>query len=132
MWVMLRSCVKRGERLFFAVARFCVIRSMGITKYLTCTALGFALLPPSCAPKATVVVEAPVKIKQEIAPEPAAPELSVPAQVEDGLRMPDMLAMPSEGDFRSTNPAAPKTGNASGAVISRPPADASMQVKPKE
>jgi hypothetical protein len=86
----------------------------------------------SCAPKATVVVEAPVKIKQEKAPEPVAPESSAPSQVNDGLRMPDMLAMPSEGDFRSTNPAAPKTSNASGAVISRPPADASSQVKPKE
>lgn len=132
MRVMLRSCVKGGERLFFAVARSCVIRSMGITKYLTCTALGFALLLASCAPKATVVAEAPVVKKVEKTPEAIAPELSVPAQVEDGLRMPDMLAMPSEGDFRSTNSAAPKTGNASGAVISRPPADASTQVKPKE
>ena len=128
---MLHSCAGSGKRLFFAVARFCVIRSMGITKYLTCTALGFALLLPSCAPKATVVVEAPVLKKVEKVQEPVAPELSVPAQVDDGLRMPDMLAMPSEGDFRSTSPGAVKSSDSSGAVIARPPVDPASRLKPK-
>jgi hypothetical protein len=105
---------------------------MGISKQLACAALGLAGLMVSCAaPKATVVEQAPVKIKEEKAPEPVAPELNVPAQVDDGLRLPDMLAMPSEGDFRSTSPGAVKTSNSSGAVISRPPVDTASQVKPK-
>ena len=65
----------------------------------------------------------------EKAPEPVA-DPAMPAQEDDGLRMPDMLAMPGEGDFRSTNPAAPKAGAASGAVIARPPTDPPTRVKP--
>jgi hypothetical protein len=132
MWEMLHSCAKSGKRFSSAVARLCASQTMGITKYLACAALGLPWLMVSCvAPKATVVDQAPVKVKQEQAPVPAAPDLSVPAQVDDGLRMPDMLAMPSEGDFRSTSPSAVKSSNSSGAVIARPPVDASSQAKPK-
>jgi hypothetical protein len=105
---------------------------MGISKQLAYVAPGLAGFMVSCAvPKATVVEQAPVKVKQEKMPEPVAPELNVPAQVDDGLRMPDMLAMPNEGDFRSTSPDAVKTSNSSGAVISRPPVDPASQTKPK-
>lgn len=87
----------------------------------------------SCAsPKATPVAEAPVAKKQEEkVPEPMVEEPSLPVMPDDGLRMPDMLAMPDEGEFRSTNPV-PKTGTQSGAVISRVPTDPPSRVKPSE
>jgi hypothetical protein len=105
---------------------------MEMMKHKVCVVIGMAVAMMSCAaPRATVVAEAPVA-KKETAPEPQAPvpaEPSMPA--DDGLRMPDMLAMPQEGDFRSTNPSAPKTATQSGAVISRPPTDPPSRVKPK-
>jgi hypothetical protein len=75
------------------------------------------------------VAEAPVKTEKppELAEAPA--ETTLP--VDDGLRMPDMLAMPDEGDFRSTNSAAARTGSPSNAVIARPPADPPARTKPK-
>jgi hypothetical protein len=104
---------------------------MGTTKNTVCLVLGFVWALASCAPKATVVAEAPVVKKVEKAPEPVVEEPAAPIQEDDGLRMPDMLAMPGEGDFRSTNPAAPKTGTSSGAVIARPPTDPPARVKPQ-
>ncbi len=89
----------------------------------------------SCAPpKAAVVAPPPVALKKEqkspaavVSAEPAVPELP-----DDGIRMPDMLDLPSDGDFRATNPAAPVNRSESGAVISRPPTDPPSRVKPKE
>jgi hypothetical protein len=95
---------------------------------------GLAMASLSCVPpKATVVAESPVK-KIEKAPEPAAvPEPLIPELPgDDGLRMPDILAMPEDSDFRATNPVVPKSGPDSGAVISRPPTDPPSRVKPKE
>ena len=105
---------------------------MEMIKHKVCVVIGMAVAMMSCAvPKATVVVEAPAT-KKEKAPEP---EVAVPSeptpQEDDGLRMPDMLAMPQEGDFRATNPAAPNTGTQSGAVIARPPTDPPAREKPK-
>jgi PBP1b-binding outer membrane lipoprotein LpoB len=101
-------------------------------KQKVCVVIGMAMAMMSCAaPKATVVAEAPAP-KTETAPQPEVPAPTETApQEDDGLRMPDMLAMPQEGDFRSTNPSAPKTTNQSGAVISRPPTDPPSRVKPK-
>jgi hypothetical protein len=73
----------------------------------------------ACAPpKAIVVQEAPAskplaKPPQEtsIAASPALPEAQA-----DGIRLPDMLGMPGENEFRTSRPAS------SGAVIARPPA----------
>jgi hypothetical protein len=87
-----------------------------------------ALLAPamallSCAaPKAIVVEETrdkPIVEKKEESV--AAAEASTPDTPDDGIRLPDMLGMPGEGEFRSNRPA---TGGASGAgaVIARPPA----------
>ncbi len=51
----------------------------------------------------------------------------------DGIRMPDLLAMPTDADFRPTNPAATQAqaGGPSGAVIARPPTDPPSRIKPK-
>ena len=105
---------------------------MGITKNTACRVFGIVGMLVSCAPKATIVAEAPAPKKVEKAPESVAQEPAVPTQEDDGLRLPSMLAMPEAGDFRSTNPTAPKTGSQSGAVISRPPTDPPSRVKPKE
>jgi hypothetical protein len=105
---------------------------MEMMNYKVCAVIGMAVATMSCAaPKATVVAEAPLEKKVK-APEPEATVTAEPTlPVDDGLRMPDMLAMPQEGEFRSTNPNAPKTVNPSGAVISRPPTDPPSRVKAK-
>jgi hypothetical protein len=102
---------------------------MGIMTYRTCGMLGMAMALMSCAaPKATVVAETPA-VKNEKPATPALEPANPPLPVDDGLRMPDMLAMPDAGDFRSTNSSATMTGNSSGAVISRPPTEAPPKPK---
>lgn len=80
----------------------------------------FALL--CCAPPKAIVVEEPgvrpkVENKQETAAVP-----SEPAVDDDGIRLPNMLGMPGENEFRSSRPA---TGgpSGSGAVIAKPPVE---------
>lgn len=91
--------------------------------------LGVVWALASCAaPKAIVVEQSPVPKKQEGAPVPVVAESELPALPDDGIRMPDMLGMPGDGDFRSTNPIGVKEA---GAVISRPPTDPPSRVKPK-
>ena len=82
-----------------------------------------ALALLSCAaPKATIVAENPVPetkpAENTVASEPVAPK-----EPDDGIRLPDMLGLPDEGELRS---AATSPGKApeSGAVIARPPAEA--------
>ena len=90
----------------------------------------------SCAPpKAIVTTAGPpaagkVEKKPEVvvAAEPTVPELPQ----DDGIRMPNMLDLPTDGDFRATNPAASGIRGESGTVISRPPTDPPSRVKPKE
>jgi len=75
----------------------------------------------SCAaPKAEVVAETPKPKPLEKSVEPI-PELPEPGQADDGLRLPDMLALPSEGDLNSSLPV-PRPSDG-GAVIARPPTD---------
>jgi hypothetical protein len=99
------------------------------------TSLGLGLVVGSCAPpKALVIEEAPVQQKKVVEPkvEPVAvPELPVTGLPDDGIRMPEMLNMPGEGEFRATNPALPKLPGEAGAVISRPPTDPPSRVKPQ-
>jgi hypothetical protein len=92
--------------------------------------IGMALA--SCAaPEAAVVEQAPTPPQNEkVAPEPAAPEPDLAAFPDEGLRLPEMLDLPSDGDFRATNPPASKVGSDAGAVISRPPTDPPSRVKP--
>lgn len=108
--------------------------NMTIPKMLPCVLCGLVLALASCAaPKAVVVAAAPLEKKKEPkVPEPVAPDPLLPGLPNDGIRGGDtMLALPGEGDFRATNPALPKPGGGSGAVISRPPTDPPSRVKPK-
>ena len=98
-------------------------------KYIGSALIGLALA--SCIPpKAVAVAEAPVQ-KKEKPPEPVATVPELPTAPDDGLRMPDMLNLPSDGEFR-TAPGAVKTGSEAGAVIARPPTEPPPRVKPKE
>ena len=86
---------------------------------LACCASALALL--SCAaPKAIVVEEAPKTKTGEIV---AVPEPVVPNEPDDGIRLPDMLGLPDEGELRSSASLPGKTPE-SGAVIARPPSGA--------
>lgn len=103
-------------------------------KITTCALFGVALAAVSCVPpRATVVAPAPVvKTKERKAVEPstaAVPEL--PTMPDEGIRMPDMLGLPTDGDFQATSPVLPRTGPGTGSVISRPPTDPPSRVKPK-
>lgn len=80
------------------------------------TILLAALCLASCAPpKAIVIAEAPKKI---VPVAPAAPV--IPAPVDDGLRLPDMLALPDENQLRSAAPLK-KEGDAT--IIASPPTE---------
>jgi hypothetical protein len=88
---------------------------------LACLASTMALL--SCAaPKAIVVIEEPpvsateTKAVPAMASEPAAPEMP-----DDGIRLPDMLGLPDEGELRSASTTPGNGIPESGAVIARPP-----------
>ncbi|MBJ7425012.1 MAG: hypothetical protein JHD23_11035 [Akkermansiaceae bacterium] len=84
--------------------------------FLTCTGLGFFGLLVSCvAPQATSGTATPAVPSQAAAPPPVPPEQ--PALVDDDVRLPDMLVLPDEGDFRASRPPAAQ----SGAVIAKPP-----------
>jgi hypothetical protein len=88
----------------------------------------------SCAaPKAIVVAPPPAPEKpQQAVVEPVVSEPAIPSKKpDDGIRLPDMLAMPEEGEFRATNPSAPKPDGGSGAVIARPPTEPPSRPKPK-
>ncbi|MEO5916710.1 MAG: hypothetical protein ABIS50_20955 [Luteolibacter sp.] len=95
--------------------------------------LGLAMAAISCAaPKAPVVAEEPVEKKQEKVPEPLVQEPEMPAlPSDDSPRLPgQMLDLPSDGDFRPSNPVLPKVG--AGGVVIRPPTDPPSRVKPKD
>jgi len=82
----------------------------------------FALL--CCAPPKAIVVEEPgvrpkVEDKQETA---GAEQPSTPAVEDDGIRLPNMLGMPGENEFRSSRPASGGSSG-SGAVIAKPPVE---------
>jgi len=73
-----------------------------------CAAAAFALA--ACATDTPADTETPVAgAAAESAPaeEPAAEDVeesSAPAAVAEGLRLPDMLSLPGENQFRATNP----------------------------
>ena len=81
----------------------------------------------SCAtPEAVVVEETPAANapKEEKPAEPSTPEESALAgPPDDGIRLPDMLGLPSESEFHGTRPSAANPASGSGAVIARPPSE---------
>lgn len=86
----------------------------------------------ACAtPKATPVATPPLAVKPEEKKELMGPPLNpvLPTIPDDGIRMPDMLTMPSDNDFRPTF-RDPSTGGV-GPISSRPPMDPPERVKPK-
>jgi hypothetical protein len=89
----------------------------------------FALL--ACGPPKAIVVEEPTDgPATQASKHPGPAGLNEPALPDDGIRLPDMLTMPGDGEFRAGLPNAPKDG--AGAVISRPPTDPpSRPKKPK-
>ncbi len=92
-----------------------------------------ALALVACAAPKAVVVEDPAAlpklelaaVESDVAATPAAPALP-----DDGLRMPDMLAMPGDIEFRATSPMLPAVGGDTSAVIARPPTDPPSRPKP--
>ncbi len=77
----------------------------------------------SCAaPKAEIVKEAPAPKTKSTQPVAAIePATATHKKPDDGIRLPNMLDLPAESEFRSTRPAAPS--NSTGAVIARPPTE---------
>jgi hypothetical protein len=123
----LRSCVSVGKALCSARP---IHGSIMVTmKFVSLARIAPALALLSCAaPKATVVAPAPAPKKSQA---PAEPGFSEPALPDDGIRLPDMLAMPGDGEFRATRPNPSKVGP-EGAVIARPPTDPPSRPKPKD
>ena len=102
-------------------------RIMAFPKSIFATVLlPFALFASCAAPKAMVVEEPK---KPEVAEEPVAevPPVPEPGLPDDGFRMPDLLTMPNDAEFRSTIPQPESSG--SGAVIARPPTDPPQRPK---
>jgi hypothetical protein len=93
---------------------------------------GIFLALVSCrAPKSKVPEKPPTPApvaaqKPEPTPPPPAPE-SLP---DDGIRMGNMLDLPTDSEFRSTNPNLAKPPGAQGPVIARPPTDPPSRVAP--
>lgn len=92
--------------------------------------LGMAFALGACTPpKTDVAAPAPV-VKKEEPKVPEPPLEPMPSVMpSDEIPMPDMLTMPTDRDFRATNPILPKTGPEG--VIIRPPTDPPSRVKPK-
>ncbi len=83
--------------------------------------LAIALAFTACAPEAVVVEEQPEPVKKtdpKPVEEQPLPDIGEP---DDGLRIPEMLTLPGNADFRATSPNVASSGT--GAVISRPPTD---------
>ena len=96
-------------------------RIMAFPKPISATVLlSIALFASCAAPKAVVVEELkkPEVVEEPLAEEPPVPEPGLP---DDGFRMPDLLTMPNDAEFRSTIPQPESSGT--GAVIARPPTD---------
>jgi hypothetical protein len=64
------------------------------------------------------------------APAVDSPATESPAMPDDGFRLPDMLAMPTEAEFKATIAAPAPPG--SGTITVRPPAAAAVESSPAE
>lgn len=102
-------------------------------KLATLARIAPALTMLSCAaPKAIVVQEAPAVKKETAVAETTVPGPPLPLVENDGIRLPEMLDLPGEGEFRATAPVPNKLPGESGGVVSRPPTDPPSRPKPKE
>jgi|GEM_PF-1047592 len=106
-------------------------------KFRSLAPLSLALALFSCAaPKKAVVVQAAPTSSSATETASKPPEPNLPNGTNDGIRLPDMLTMPGDGDFRPTVPPASKTGtgsgSGSGAVIARPPTEPPSRPKTQD
>lgn len=102
-------------------------------KFATLARIAPALALYSCAAPKAIIVELPPASQHDpgaVPPEISEPEF--PTLPDDGIRLPDMLAMPGDNEFRATAPTTPKAGSDSNAVIARPPTDPPPRPKPKK
>lgn len=87
------------------------------TPFLLLLAIGLV----SCAkpPSALIIAEEP---KEKTTPAVVPSEFVIPAPAkDDGLRMPDMLALPNQEQLRSASPDEDGDGDGEATVIIRPP-----------
>jgi hypothetical protein len=85
-----------------------------------------AALGSCAAPKAEVAEKSVTGVPNAVAQQPE-PEESTPAPLaasppDDGIRLPDMMMLPGENEFRKPSPITTGSGG-SGAVIARPPSE---------
>jgi hypothetical protein len=115
---------------FFQAHSFFPAKELGSHELVTATAPMPAEVK-KVAEKTTTKENADLPLPDKKSKVAALPSEDVP--LPDGIRMPDLLAMPTDADFRPTNPAAKRAqaGGPSGAVIARPPTDPPSRVKPK-
>jgi hypothetical protein len=107
-----------------------------ISRYFPSFCLTLALA--SCAPKAPVVEETPA-VKKEVPAvadetvSTAVPEMDLPTGPDNEIRVPGgMLNLPTDNEFRASNPQLPGPGSGSGGVFVRPPTDPPSRVKSAE
>lgn len=102
------------------------------SKFLTLARIAPALALLACAaPKAHVVEQPKPPSEPAAVVEPAVPDLGALPSQDRGIRLPDMLGLPGDAEFRATTPLPPKSSGEAGAVISRPPTDPPSRPKPK-
>lgn len=97
------------------------------TKFAILARISPALALLSCAAPKAIVIELPPKSNKPATGEAALANAIIPPLPNDGIRLPDMLAMPGDGEFR----APPAKASDAGAVIARPPTDPPSRPKPK-
>jgi len=103
------------------------------SQFATLARLAPALALCACAVPKAIVIELPKKNQTNpSATPPALANANLPPMPEDGIRLPDMLAMPGDSEFRATAPNATKGGSAASAVSARPPTDPPSRPKPKD
>lgn len=106
---------------------------MAILEIRFLATLGLGMVLASCAaPKAEVIADAPPVVKKETpVAEAEVPEPEMPTQPDNEIRMPSMLNLPTDQEFRPSNPLLPKIGSSSGVTV-RPPTEPPSRVKPGE
>lgn len=101
-------------------------------KFLTLARIAPAVALLSCAaPKALVVAQPKPTIAPAVVVEPSVPDPGSLPLPDRGIRMPDMLGLPGDAEFRATTTPPHTGGSEAGAVISRPPTDPPSRPKPK-
>ncbi len=80
---------------------------------------------PAVKKEAPAVAEVPI-------PE-LPPEIELPAAPNNEIRVPGgMMSLPTDSEFRASNPLLPNAGSTGSGVFVRPPTDPPSRVKPTE